>query len=796
MDGDIAIDIEMRELPLYRSVPLLSEPRSIRVLDLEASTEYNDPLVGGLRAISLDDCCPFTALSYTWGDPTTSHTLWLNKNGVSLEITKNCFKALRQLRHNYGAITIWVDAICINQADDREKEIQLPLMGEIYMWAEVVYVWLGTETKASLQALEALSRAASFNYLPIDPDRTSRNLPSWSEKARLALKLLPPYLNYGMVRKLIFNFRLTNAVEHQLVELLSRPWFSRAWTFQEIILASEAVFLCGPAAYRLDILARGVEFFNEPDPIASFSSYERTIANGARIPDQDMYHKTPYLGYSFPMEGEAFRRALQLWLSIERPTTTRNGRQVRKQLPSGQSFNDYQKPYANIHDFIIWNSVFGLYLNSLIAHGLLIAPFLLIVVLVVKATEALTYALICGLAAAFALIFMPLLPRRRPRKGYGSSQSKEDFVLEGLVQALRQRKAGVPKDRSYALYGILENLQLKLPQPDYRKSQGLVYHELFINLMRWRPAFVILLIDCGHSSEGRDAEMADAPTWVPDWNRLANDGAAMTETFLSMKRTINVIPGQSPYFRLNSNSRELVVRGQWVGCHIAYCTDKFEVQSLTPEEAFNNIALLNQPLVHIVEWISRAKSIKAESHSSSDWRKHPVASFWEYINGIGPGYDIPIKFFHETLTQRPLQSEQSESIERYQWSPFEAINKALYEAQGYSPSVAFEALMRVIHKDKRALWYIVEVIFGLSCNEGRLFVTSDGTVGCAYKHIQVNDQLALVAGVPAPLILRPHKTTSPPLPADGHEVVASAFVPEWNEGKALKKDQLEEIKLI
>ncbi|KAI6086223.1 heterokaryon incompatibility protein-domain-containing protein [Hypoxylon rubiginosum] len=795
MDGDIAIEIEIQELPLYRSV----EPRSIRVLDLEASTEYNDPLVGSLRTISLDDeGSSFTALSYTWGDPTAKRTLWLNKNGVSLEITTSCFRALRQLRHNYGAITIWVDAICINQADDREKEIQLPLMGEIYMWAEVVYVWLGTETKASLQALEALSGAASFNYLPIDPDRTSRSLPTWSEKARLALKLLPPYLNYGMIRKLIFNVRLTNAVEHQLVELLSRPWFSRAWTFQEIILASEAVVLCGPAAYRLDVLARGVEFFNEPDPIASFSSYERTVANGVRIPDRDMYHKTPYLGYSFPKEGEAFRRALQLWLSIDRPTT-RNGRQVRKQLRSGQSFNDYQKPYANIHDSIIWNSVFGLYINSLVAHGLLIAPILVVVALVVKATDALTYVLISAAGAAFALIFMPLLPRRRPRKAYGSSKSKEDFVFEGLVQALRQRKAGVPKDRSYALYGILENLQLKLPQPDYRKSQGLVYYELFINLMRWRPAFVILLIDCGHGSEGRDVEMADAPTWVPDWNRLANDGAAMTESFLSMKRMINVIPGHPPYFRLDSNSRELVVRGQWIECQIAYCTDKFEVASLTPREAYDNIALLNGPLSNIVGWICKAKSIKAGGpHSSSDQHKNPVVSFWNRINGIGPGYDIPIKFFHEILTQRPLVSEQSENIERYQWSVFEAVNQALHEAQEYSPAVAFEAIMRVVRKDRRTLWYIVEAIFDLSCNEGRLFVTSDGTVGCAYKHIEVNDRLALVAGVPAPLILRPRKITSPPLlPGDdGYEVVASAFVPEWNEGKAMKKDQLEEIKLV
>ncbi len=35
-----------------------------------------------------------------------------------------------------------------------------------------------------------------------------------------------------------------------LIDIASRPWFTGAWTYQEISLARKAVVLCGP--YRMD----------------------------------------------------------------------------------------------------------------------------------------------------------------------------------------------------------------------------------------------------------------------------------------------------------------------------------------------------------------------------------------------------------------------------------------------------------------------------------------------------------------------------------------------------------------
>ena len=51
--------------------------------------------------------------------------------------------ALRHLRQKYGRITIWTDALCINQMDNDEKSWQVPLMKSIYSEAKEVHAWLG-----------------------------------------------------------------------------------------------------------------------------------------------------------------------------------------------------------------------------------------------------------------------------------------------------------------------------------------------------------------------------------------------------------------------------------------------------------------------------------------------------------------------------------------------------------------------------------------------------------------------------------------------------------------------------
>lgn len=161
----------LRPDELYANLPVPADGRCIRVLDLDPlpkkKAKDRSPLTGRLRVVRLADSPDFAALSYVWGGYSASPdylTIHVNDGPAGqytdLAITANCRDALRALRRKYGGVSIWVDAICINQRDDQEKSWQITLMEEIYSWAAPVIVWLGRGTTRSNRALTWLSRAS------------------------------------------------------------------------------------------------------------------------------------------------------------------------------------------------------------------------------------------------------------------------------------------------------------------------------------------------------------------------------------------------------------------------------------------------------------------------------------------------------------------------------------------------------------------------------------------------------------------------------------------------------------
>ncbi|KAF2826116.1 hypothetical protein CC86DRAFT_276577, partial [Ophiobolus disseminans] len=109
----------------------------------------------------LDDQPHFTALSYVWGNDPPTHRcfqLFVECEGAKLQVTANCHSALRHLRKKLGKMTIWVDAVCINQFDLAEKSQQIPLMSNIFSRAEIVYVWLGQGTPGTDRAMRFFER--------------------------------------------------------------------------------------------------------------------------------------------------------------------------------------------------------------------------------------------------------------------------------------------------------------------------------------------------------------------------------------------------------------------------------------------------------------------------------------------------------------------------------------------------------------------------------------------------------------------------------------------------------------
>lgn len=136
---------------IYQQLPLA--PGTIRILDLDRATEITAPLSGTLRVARLKDRPNFTALSYVWGNGRTASICC---NGSAFAITSNCKEALLSLRSIEDSVSIWVDALCISQEDDAEKDGQIRMMGEIFQWASTTWIWLGPGDDRCTRAIESL----------------------------------------------------------------------------------------------------------------------------------------------------------------------------------------------------------------------------------------------------------------------------------------------------------------------------------------------------------------------------------------------------------------------------------------------------------------------------------------------------------------------------------------------------------------------------------------------------------------------------------------------------------------
>lgn len=211
---DARVDMPPAVEYAYPYKPLIIEPDAIRLLVIEPAT--TDDIQCSLIHTTLADCTSdmvehFIALSYVWGD--AIRTKVVQVDGHLVQVTTNLHDALYHVRHSTGAFRLWVDALCINQEDDKEKGLQVAMMMEIYKAAFRTITYLGTP---SLE--EAWS--SSWKVLPEEPS----GLEALQKKMRRSL--------------------------------LGRPWFRRVWVEQEVVSSRDPWVQYGGFRIHWDHLCR------------------------------------------------------------------------------------------------------------------------------------------------------------------------------------------------------------------------------------------------------------------------------------------------------------------------------------------------------------------------------------------------------------------------------------------------------------------------------------------------------------------------------------------------------------
>lgn len=232
----------------YKYVPLDQSKNSIRLLHFQDQSSYTtpvekrsskraEPVQCVLETYDLDQCIPYVALSYAWGQPQSKHHVLVNKK--LMPVGENLHSAMHVLRQKSQVhFTVdpereaeliqhhfWIDAICINQDDDDERSHQVNLMARIFSEAKCVIAWLGPKSFDSSLGIRALAT----EQIGHRTDDVRDVHMSHSDQERV----------------LRDHYMAKEDAQSAVIDLLNRSYWGRMWVVQEFLLPKSLMILCG-----------------------------------------------------------------------------------------------------------------------------------------------------------------------------------------------------------------------------------------------------------------------------------------------------------------------------------------------------------------------------------------------------------------------------------------------------------------------------------------------------------------------------------------------------------------------
>ncbi|CAJ2508371.1 Uu.00g133970.m01.CDS01 [Anthostomella pinea] len=217
--------------------PALDQSKpEIRILELEDGTG-DEEIRCRYRIVNLDDHPQYETLSYVWGLVTEHRTVLAE--GYRVEVSDNLYAALQRLRYVDRKRMIWIDAICINQKDNKEKEGQVDMMHRIYSQCSLCSCWLGDfrNGPGTISVASAQGLVDFVTFLNAD------------------LK--------GEVPSTIAEHDQRIAVSKAIHSFMAAPWWTRVWTIQEIVLPSSSELLWGPVSVPWKALAKAADLMTQ-----------------------------------------------------------------------------------------------------------------------------------------------------------------------------------------------------------------------------------------------------------------------------------------------------------------------------------------------------------------------------------------------------------------------------------------------------------------------------------------------------------------------------------------------------
>jgi hypothetical protein len=160
--------------------------------------------------------------------------------------------ALQHFEQNDLALRIWVDAICINQNDEKEKSHQVGIMAEIFNRASEVLVWLGPSEVGSEEALGFLRQIGNEALQLYGREQNNNDQANTPDGKKVVDRDVFDALRTRWFPDGVPNFDLESTQR-----VLQRPWFRRVWILQEAALNENVTFYCGNQSISKHVFRTG-----------------------------------------------------------------------------------------------------------------------------------------------------------------------------------------------------------------------------------------------------------------------------------------------------------------------------------------------------------------------------------------------------------------------------------------------------------------------------------------------------------------------------------------------------------
>jgi hypothetical protein len=328
----------------------------------------------------------------------------------------------------------------------------------------------------------------------------------------------------------------------------------------------------------------------------------------------------------------------------------------------------------------------------------------------------------------------------------GDEPSVVDIPVNGVIHALRSRQTTDAKDRSYAAYAVLSRLGVKPADPDYSKHLGLVYKEHFEQLILWNPGLLNLIIDVNGQ------QLAEAPSWVPDWTTAAKTGWIGSPEAYDMTKL-----NRSSHSLPQPQDVGLCVVGQEIGT-VTYSSGGFttfgpglELEWSQWERSCQND--LMAAALKFADWVRYIKAHVSTTH-------HYELSIPQLISRVLSLHYLrnePARFI-----RRPepiaLNGQKFDTWYRsVSTIPSRPLKRAMRLIAGDIDEILFGKIFRSRDMDCRFNDVIRELTVQFSnmlAGKRNVFVTNYGFVGSGCDKMQKNDYIYWIDGVSVPMALR------------------------------------------